>query len=403
MADITLGVFLSEARNEIDLTRNETCRHINKTAFDLVEMYLEEAGDARAYPEPTDVVLTVDQLKRYERDEVSPSADILIRLCDLYDLDWEKLGTVLQYNSFVYSPKMKLENSKNKHQAIRGRPSNEKRNNARIENGRIGEEIIKSELEGCGYMVRNMNDTSKNHPNYDLEASKGGETMRIQVKSKRHSKKAHLCGSYDARKPSFNRSPTNSPLGKAQFLAMIRFTSISEYEIFWMTVSEAEEKARWFGDEIISLGNVPVQLQPYVSPTPRISRYKFNIREVWEPYSKAWERFKSGKKQIGAASLLNHITVEDAQLAFPHNGKGWRDWTIVTIEGASPPGAAGTKRHKKNTLASKYAGKTVVEWIDAWGKIDPSYPITINNGRMCLEAGYFVLRTPDGVLVNELT
>ncbi len=403
MDEITLGMFLVDARNEIDLTRKETCKHINKTAFDLVEMYLEEAGDVRGHTEPTDVVLTVDQLKRYERDEVSPSADILIRLSDLYDLDWEKLGTVLQHTAFEHSPKMKLVSSANKPETILGRPSSHKRNNARIQNGQIGEEIIKSELEDCGYMVRNMNDISTNHPNYDLEALKGGETIRIQVKSKRHSKKAHLCGSYDARKPSFNRSPTTSPLEKAQFLAMVRFTSISEYEIFWLSISEAEEKARWFGEEIMSLGNVPVQLQPYVSPTPRISRYKFNSHQVWAPYSRAWSKFKNKKKQTGATPLLNNIAVEDAQLAAPLNSKGWRDWTIVTIEGASPPGAEGTKRHKKNTLASSYAGKTVAEWIDAWGKIDPSYPITINNGRMCLEAGYFVLRTPDGVLVNELT
>jgi hypothetical protein len=112
--------------------------------------------------------------------------------------------------------------------------------------------------------------------------------------------------------------------------------------------------------------------------------------------------FKHKKTHQTLASKLSTITVEDTLFAAPQNIE-WRECTIIIVDGASPPGALGTKRYKKNLLARKFAGEIAAKWISAWDKVDPKYPVTINNARMCLESGYFVLRTPDGNLVNELS
>jgi hypothetical protein len=78
----------------------------------------------------------------------------------------------------------------------------------------------------------------------------------------------------------------------------------------------------------------------------------------------------------------------------------WRDCNIIIVNGALPPGRAGSGRRRKNELAKKFAGSPARKWINAWKKIDPSYPVSTNNARMCTKSGYVLLQTPDGLIVN---
>jgi DNA-binding XRE family transcriptional regulator len=260
--NITLGKFLKKSREDVELTQEYTA---------------SEMG------------ISASILKQYETNRVCPNLFTAYKLCDLYDFNWEELGEVLEYHIFDHdgfrygdsSGEPKQDPPPSPPPSRRGRPSAV----ARIENGRIGEEIVEKRLVAKGWSVINMNYSRANFPNLDLKSEKGGKIVRIEVKSKRHERKANLCGSWNPDTPTFNKVEGAE---KADFLVMARFTD-TENECFVLTIEEAEKLADWFGQHILTLGNQPHQFQPYVSLKPRQSRFKFNTRQVWEPYSERWD------------------------------------------------------------------------------------------------------------------
>jgi hypothetical protein len=157
----------------------------------------------------------------------------------------------------------------------------------RQQNGEIGEAIVTRKLQERGWTVENANEVVQtNCPNYDLIIKKDFQILRVQVKSKKHKSKTTLCGSWKRGERSFNKS---DDFDKAEFLVMVRFMDDEDdVDCFVLPISEAERLTVWFGEEVIKLGNKPVQLQPYVSKTPRKSKFGFNNRDVWENFSEAW-------------------------------------------------------------------------------------------------------------------
>ena len=83
-------------------------------------------------------------------------------------------------------------------------------------------------------------------------------------------------------------------------------------------------------------------------------------------------------------------------------GVNWRDCNIVIVDGVDAPGRIGTGRRKKNDLARNFAGQPAREWVENWRTINRNYPVSTNNARMCTKAGYMLLQTPDGLIVNRV-
>ena len=53
----------------------------------------------------------------------------------------------------------------------------------------------------------------------------------------------------------------------ADYLVMVRFMGIQDHECFVLPIEEAEEKADWFAEEAIKLGNVPMYLALHWRPS----------------------------------------------------------------------------------------------------------------------------------------
>jgi len=156
---------------------------------------------------------------------------------------------------------------------------------ARSENGIMGEKIVTARLIERSWLIENANEViGPNCPNFDLIATKGEKTIRIQVKSKKHKEKTTLCGSWASTSKTFNKK-ANFPI--AGFLIMVRFDDEGD-ECFVLPIDEAEEMAGWFAGEMAKLGKSPKHFYPYVSPRRRNTIYAFNTREVWEKYSENW-------------------------------------------------------------------------------------------------------------------
>ena len=163
----------------------------------------------------------------------------------------------------------------------------------RAKNGEIGEYIVKTRLERLGWQVINSNDEKKNHPNFDLIATKEDHLVRIQVKAKGHRTKASLAGSWSPGKPTFNKSEN---FETADFLVMVRFTPSDpdDNECFVFTMDEANQEVDWFAQQLIDRGKSTKHIYPYVSLRPRRSReYPFNTGEHWQPYLERWEALRT--------------------------------------------------------------------------------------------------------------
>lgn len=260
----SIAQFFYDARTAIGFTRTDVTKKIS---------FLTEAA-----------------LKQYESGKVIPNLTTAYLLCDLYDVDWNELWEKLEQHifdakEFEYGKPFArdgfLAEAAPRHIAL-GRPGIA---HQRQRNGFLGEQIVTRRLKERGFSVLNMNDIQVNHPNYDLEATRDGRMIRVEVKAKKHESKANLCVSWDEDRPSFNRSGRVEP---ADILVMVRFTDEDD-ECFVLPIKDAEEKADWFAQQLIDLGNVPQHMYPYVSKRPRTTRFAFNTREVWEPYSEAWE------------------------------------------------------------------------------------------------------------------
>jgi transcriptional regulator with XRE-family HTH domain len=260
----TVGEFFRDARQDVDVTQAVAANEVG---------------------------ISVARLKQYEIGRVMPRLTTAYKLLTFYDVDWQELGKLLEQSIFPEEEEEIIDAPKNissisKGQGHAGRVTN----NSRTETKMKGQHIVMSSLEAHGWNVY-----PRKQANYDILAEKGNEAFRFKITSKSHKSKVTLCSNWSEDKPSFNRAEDKE---KADFLVMVRFTEFDENECFLMTIDEAEKMADWMAEEIIKLGNKPMFLQAYVGG-PRNSRFKFNVREVWEPYAENWKNLDVHEKGLG--------------------------------------------------------------------------------------------------------
>ena len=263
-----IGVFFKKARVDMGVTQRD-------------------AAEAAA--------ITLAQIKQYEAGTIMPRLTTALRLCNFYDLSWAELETVILTNSTVKeddslngNPPNEIPNSVLKRGntlAKTSPPSSPRLKLSRPETRAFGRHIVIDSLTKKGWDIIETNASGTNRSNYDVKAEKDGRVVRLKVTTKQHPTKTTLSVVWKPDEPTFNRNLDGEP---ADYLVMVRFMGTQDHECFVLPIEEAEEKADWFAEEAIKLGNVPMYLQPYTGG-PRNSRFEFNVREVWEPYSEAWE------------------------------------------------------------------------------------------------------------------
>ena len=145
-----------------------------------------------------------------------------------------------------------------------------------------------------GWEVQNANDIKTNQPNFDLIANKNDRLIRIQVKAKGDKEKATFGAVWVPGKPSFNKVESDE---KADFLVMVRFTKDDpeDNECFVFSIQEAENEVEWFAKEWIKVNPLKDHskvgdIHTFVAHRIRNgTKFKFNTRAHWEPYSERWE------------------------------------------------------------------------------------------------------------------
>ena len=241
------------------------------------------------------VSITLAQIKQYEAGTVMPRLTTALKLCNFFDVSWAELERVLSdtlHEGEVIEPGSQLSggasmSSRAQSKETQARSSPQLKL-SRPETRAFGRHIVMDGLTEHGWSILETNAAGASHSNYDIKAERDERTIRLKVNTKRHETKTTLSVRWQEGRPTFN---LNSDQERADFLVMVRFTSRQDTECFILSIAEAEIKADWVAQEMIKLGNKPMYLQPYTGG-PRNSRFTFNSREVWEPYSKAW---KDGK------------------------------------------------------------------------------------------------------------
>ena len=124
--------------------------------------------------------------------------------------------------------------------------------------------------------------------------------------------------------------------------------------------------------------------------------------------SKSEQKFDHDEPDFRDAPLGSDSWTDPPDISIPKGivelpaNMNWRNCEIVIVIGKEAPGRIGTGRRNKNDFAREFAGRPAREWVKAWAQLLPKYPVSTNNARMCTKAGYMLLRTPDGLIVNRI-
>ncbi len=335
-----VGNFLKEARLEMDATQ---------------ALAASETGNSIA------------KIKQYELGKVMPNLTTAFKLCDFYDVEWEKLGDCIQDALFPEKPTSKTSETDGIYLPIPLLLPSRITSEVRESYHAYGQQIVQSTIEENGWVIINETSPEKPNTNFDLVAKKNGKVIRLKITSKKHKAKTTLCIDWEDGKPSFNQNETIEP---ADFLVMVRFHEENGSEIFVLPIEEAERKADWMAENLIALGNKPVFLQPYVGG-PRNSRFKFNKRKEWEPFYNNWGCLDRGiPNDAPFTSLI--INVPD--------------------ENASPPARSGSDRYKRFCILKTLNGRTIRAYYKACR--DAGVPCQKNNPILAHEKGFIILTSP---------
>ena len=219
--------------------------------------------------------VTLAQIKQYEAGILLPRLTTALALCHFYDVSWNSLEPILlASNNEAPDPAPAPT-------AIPGPNSKLSRPETRA----FGRHIVIDRLTERGWQIIETNSTGAKSSNFDVKAEKDGNIVRLKVTTKQHPTKTTLTVRWEPDQQTFNLNPNKEA---ADYLVMVRFTGGQDQECLVLPITVAEEKSDWLAHEMTKLGNVPMYLQPYIGP-PRNSRFKFNTREVWEPYYEAWD------------------------------------------------------------------------------------------------------------------
>jgi transcriptional regulator with XRE-family HTH domain len=248
-----------------------------------LDMDVTQADAAKA------VGISVPQIKQYEAGNVMPQLITALKFCHFYDVGWDALGEIIANN--LGNGGTKKTDGKGDDKCVAEELANTNTpigpviNLSRTEVRAFGKHIVMDRLVEHGWDVTDVNATRRVQPNFDIKAERGGQIVRLKVTTKKHVSKTTLCIRWDKDLSTFNRNNDGKP---ADYLVMVRFTNSKDAECFVLNIQEAEKKADWMAEKIQNLGNKPMFLQCYVG-RPRKSRFEFNKRKVWEPYSEAWD------------------------------------------------------------------------------------------------------------------
>jgi len=330
--------------------------------------------------------ISIPQIKQYESGAVMPRLTTALRLCNFYDVGWDKLGEVvansLSDGGVVGSQEPELDHVTNAEVFDHSITPSPFFNLSRSEVRAFGQHIVMRRLANQGWQnITAVNAARKIQPNFDIRAEKDGKVVRLKVTTKKHATKTTLCIKWDRDQPSFNSRVDGE---KADCLVMVRFTDQNDAECFVLSVQEAEKKADWMASEVIKLGNVPMYLLPYVGG-PRKSRFKFNIREEWEPYAEAWDMLDANPVHTGEDNNEAAPPVPDVA-PFPS--------LVIRVPdvNADPPARLGTDRYERFKILKTLNGKTIRDYYKACR--EAGIPCQKNNPILAHQKGFIVLIAP---------
>jgi transcriptional regulator with XRE-family HTH domain len=321
------------------------------------------------------VGISVPQIKQYEAGSVMPSLNTALKFCYFYDVGWDALGEVIAKNLGGGGANKFDMKSGDEGLVTEVTNANEKLesviNLSRTDCRDTGRHIVISRLADRGWDVTNVNATRRVQPNFDLKAERGGKVLRLMVSTLQHDTKTSLSiPLWEMDQPTFNCNGDAEP---ADYLVMVRFTNPNDNECFILKIEEAEKKADWMAQKIIGLGNVPMYLQPYTGG-PRDTRFKFNVRKVWEPYSEAWESLDEDTTPVPKNTPFPSLKIR------------------VPDENAVPPARSGTDRYKRFKILRTLNGKTVRDYYKACR--EAGIPCQKNNPVLAHKKGFIILTSP---------
>jgi len=333
-----------------------------------IDMAVTQANAAEA------VGISVAQIKQYEAGSVMPPLNTALRFCYFYDIEWGALEEVIANSLGREGANKFYRQGDDEGIGADVTNFNEKFesdiNLSRADVRAFGRHIVIGRLVERGWKTTNVNAARRVQQNFDLKAERDGKVVRLKVSTLQHKTKTMLSIPWEKDQPTFNQHGDAEP---ADYLVMVRFIDPSDNECFIMKIEEAEEKAGWMAEEIINLGNVPMYLQPYTGG-PRTTRFSFNTREVWEPYSEAWDVLDEGPPPIPNDKPFPSLIIR------------------VPDKNAVPPARSGTKRYRRFQILRTLNGKTVHDYYRACK--EAGIPCQSNNPKIAHQKGFIVLSSP---------